>query len=49
MDKWREHAADAIASFEEVANELDLTGAVSVGKFTLFLRKLDELAAETAK
>jgi glutamate dehydrogenase len=48
LDKWRESAGDSIASFDEIASELDLGGAVSVGKFTLFLRKLDELAAETA-
>jgi len=27
---------------------LDLTGSVSVGKYALFIRKLDELAAEAA-
>ena len=44
--RWVETGAEAIARFEATAGELDLTGAVSVGKFTLFARKLDELAEE---
>ncbi|GJL91915.1 NAD-glutamate dehydrogenase [Hyphococcus sp.] len=49
IDKWRAGAEDAIAEFEEVAAELDLTGNVSVGKFTLFTRKLDDLTNEATR
>ena len=45
IDKWRDKNEDAIAVFEEASGELDLAGAVSVGKFTLFTRKLDDLVA----
>ena len=44
--RWGESGAEAVAQFEATANELDLSGSVSVGKFTLLTRKLDELAAE---
>ena len=44
--RWAESGGEAIARFETVAGQLDLAGPVSVGKFTLFTRKLDELAAE---
>ena len=44
--RWVETGAEAIAQFESTAGELDLTGPVSVGKFTLFARMLDELADE---
>ncbi len=44
--RWGEIGAEAIARFDATAGELDLTGPVSVGKFTLLARKLDELADE---
>ncbi|MEX6633305.1 NAD-glutamate dehydrogenase [Hyphococcus lacteus] len=46
MGQWQQSAETAIDVFNESAGELDLTGAVSVGKFTLFIRKLDALAAD---
>ena len=49
IDKWCAGSEDAITFFDEGAGELDLTGAVSVGKFTLFVRKLDMLLAETSR
>ncbi len=49
IDKWRASAEDSIAAFEAAASELDLSGAVSVGKFTLFTRKLDDLTAGAAR
>lgn len=47
VDKWLAGAEGPVAEFREAAGELDLTGTVSVGKFTLFIRKLDDLAAQT--
>ena len=44
--RWVETGADAVARFTATAGELDLTGSVSVGKFTLLARKLDELSEE---
>lgn len=47
--KWSETAKDAIALYDESTASLDLKGPVSVGKFSLFTRRLDELAADTAR
>jgi glutamate dehydrogenase len=41
--RWVEVNDDAIKRFDAVAGELDLAGPVSVGKYTLFIRKIDEL------
>ncbi len=49
LEKWRTGAEDAIALFDETTDALDLSGPVSVGKFTLFIRQLDALAADTAR
>ncbi len=49
IGKWRAGAEDAIAQFEETADALDLSGPVSVGKFTLLIRQLDALASDTAR
>ncbi len=49
IEKWAATAEDAIALYEESTGSLDLTGPVSVGKFSLFTRRLDELAADTAR
>lgn len=43
MSNWTDAHADAIAQFQSNTSMLDLTGPVSIGKYTLFLRKLDEL------
>ncbi|PQA86518.1 NAD-glutamate dehydrogenase [Hyphococcus luteus] len=48
IDKWRSGAEDAIALYNATTDELDLSGPVSVGKFTLFIRQLDALAEDTA-
>ena len=44
--QWVESGGDAVARYEIAAAELDLAGPVSVGKFTLLARKLDELAED---
>ena len=49
LTRWVETGAEEIAEFETAANALDLAGAVSVGKFTLITRKLDEIAAAAAE
>ena len=49
VEKWAMSAEDAIALYEESTAALDLSGPVSVGKFALFTRRLDELAADTAR
>ncbi|WP_375204181.1 NAD-glutamate dehydrogenase [Hyphococcus sp.] len=49
IEKWSATAEDAIALYNESTASLDLTGPVSVGKFSLFTRRLDELAANTAR
>ncbi|MBL4620649.1 MAG: NAD-glutamate dehydrogenase [Marinicaulis sp.] len=41
--RWAEVNDTALKRFETVAGELDLAGAISVGKYTLFIRKIDEL------
>ena len=43
MARWAEVNDTALKRFETVAGELDLAGAISVGKYTLFIRKIDEL------
>lgn len=43
LARWIEINHDAVKRFEAVAGELDLAGPVSVGKYTLFIRKIDEL------
>ena len=43
LSRWVEINHDAVKRFEAVAGELDLGGPVSVGKYTLFIRKIDEL------
>ncbi|WP_411820928.1 NAD-glutamate dehydrogenase [Hyphococcus formosus] len=47
MEQWYQSAEATIDTFEESASELDLTGPVSVGKYSLFIRQLDALAAHT--
>lgn len=45
VDKWAQAHAETIAHFQSDAGMLDIAGSVSIGKYTLFLRKLDELYA----
>ncbi|WDI30474.1 NAD-glutamate dehydrogenase [Hyphococcus flavus] len=47
IEKWCESATEAVTTFEQTSNELDLAGAVSVGKFALFTRALDALLLAT--
>lgn len=43
LARWIEIHHEAVTRFNAVAGELDLAGPVSVGKYTLFARKIDEL------
>ncbi len=47
LSRWVEFNHDEVKGFDVAASELDLGGPVSVGKYTLFIRKIDELI-ETA-
>ncbi|MFC2952328.1 NAD-glutamate dehydrogenase [Marinicaulis aureus] len=49
IEKWSATAEDAIALYEESTASLDLAGPVSVGKFSLFIRRLDELSLDTVR
>lgn len=43
LAQWEESYSTAVKRFHAVSAELDLAGAVSVGKFSLLIRKVDEL------
>ena len=43
--RWTDAHGDAVAQFNEATSFLDFSGAVSIGKYALFVRKLDELEA----
>jgi len=47
LAQWEESFSAVTDQFHNVSAELDLSGPVSVGKFTLFARKADELITET--
>ncbi len=47
LAQWEETFDAAASQFHDVSAELDLSGPVSVGKFALFARKVDELIAQT--
>ncbi len=49
MAQWEESYSDTVARCHRVIAELDLAGPVSVGKFSLFTRKIDELISRTAE
>ena len=49
IGKWSAGAQDAIAQFETITAQLDLSGPVSVGKFALYIRQLDALALATGR
>ncbi len=47
LAQWEESFSAVTDKFHNVSAELDLSGPVSVGKYTLFARKADELIIET--
>ncbi len=47
LAQWEETFDASASQFHDVSAELDLSGPVSVGKFSLFARKVDELIAQT--
>ena len=47
MSDWRRENKVAFSQFAGEVSDLDLQGPVSVGKYSLFIRKLDQLAAAT--
>lgn len=44
---WRSDYGSALEVFERAVSELDLAGAASVGKYALYIRKLDQLINAT--
>ncbi len=47
LAQWEESFNAASSQFHTVSAELDLSGPVSVGKYALFTRKIEELITET--
>ncbi|MEM8771710.1 MAG: NAD-glutamate dehydrogenase [Pseudomonadota bacterium] len=41
--RWRECGGDTVKAFDNASSELDITGPANVGKYTLFIRRLDIL------
>ena len=48
VQQWAEAYRESVSQFEAAAASLDLAGSVSIGKYTLFIRKLDELIAASS-
>lgn len=48
LRRWREAADHALASYDRFAGDLDLSGALSVGKLALLNKKLADLAERLA-